>query len=82
MIRGAEQEADMTTSANPQAVTAGQQPETEAERSARVARERVLLEEGFEDARLGRVLSGAALDAWLDRFARGLPPMKEKRGGR
>ncbi len=50
------------------------QAETESERAVRLARERILLEQGFADIRAGRSLTGAELDAWLERFVQGLPP--------
>lgn len=42
-------------------------------RSARIERERIMIEEAEEDIRQGRVLSGRALDEWLDRWAAGEP---------
>ncbi len=65
----------MPTTTTPLAGEPGRQTETEAERAARLARERALLEEGFEDIRAGRYLTGAELDTWLERFAQGLPPV-------
>jgi len=52
--------------------------ETEAERTARLARERALLEEAREDVRAGRVIAADDVDAWLDRFTSGeLLPLPE-----
>ena len=52
--------------------------ETEAERAARLAHERALLDEAREDVRAGRVIADEDVDAWLDRFVRGEPlPMPE-----
>lgn len=47
--------------------------ETAQARSARIERERIMLEEAQEDVRQGRVLSGPALDDWLRRWAAGEP---------
>ena len=64
----------MASTSNPLAGAPAPRTETEAERAARRAHERVLLEGGFEDIRAGRYLTGAELDTWLDRFVQGLPP--------
>ena len=64
----------MTATTNPLADGPTPPAETETARAARLAHERALLHEGFEDIRAGRCLTGAELDAWLDRFAQGLPP--------
>ena len=69
----------MATTINPLGPDPMPAAETEAERTARLARERALLDEGFEDIRAGRALTGADLDAWLDRFAQGLPPASQRR---
>jgi hypothetical protein len=47
--------------------------ETEADRAARLAHERVLLEQAREDVEAGRVIADEDIDAWLDRFAGGEP---------
>jgi hypothetical protein len=47
--------------------------EADGERDARLDRERLLLDEARADVRAGRVISGAALDTWLDLFAQGEP---------
>jgi hypothetical protein len=69
----------MASTTNPLADDLTPQAETEAEHAARLARERALLNEGFEDIRAGRALTGAELDAWLNRFAQGLPPASPTR---
>lgn len=63
----------MAATTNPLAGEPAPRTETEVERIARLKHERVLLEEGLEDIRAGRYLTGAELDTWLDRFAQGLP---------
>ncbi len=40
--------------------------ETDSERHARLERERVMLEEAWEDVRAGRVIADEDVDAWLD----------------
>lgn len=47
--------------------------ETDAEREARLAHERELIEEAREDVRAGRVIHDEDVDAWLDLFVRGEP---------
>ncbi len=58
------------------------QLETSAEREARLARERALVEEGYAAYRAGRFLRGAALDEWLAALADGaeLPSLDELHG--
>lgn len=63
----------MATTTTPTAGEPAQRTETEAERAARLAHERALLEEAYEDVRAGRVIADDEVDAWLDRFVRGEP---------
>ena len=55
------------------------QLETPAEREARLAHERALLEEGYAAYKAGRFLRGEALDEWLAALAdnRELPSLEE-----
>ena len=63
----------MALATNPRAGEPVSQPETEAERAARLAHERVLLDEAREDVRAARVIADEDVDAWLDRFVCGEP---------
>ena len=68
----------MAATTNPLADDPAPHAETEAERVARLARERALLDEAREDVRAGRVIADEDVDAWLHRFTRGEPlPMPE-----
>ena len=68
----------MAATTNPLAGDPAPQAETDAERAARLAHERALLDEAREDVRAGRVIADEDVDAWLDRFARGEPlPLSE-----
>jgi len=72
----------MATTTIPLADEPAPRTETESERLARLAHERLLLEKGLEDIRAGHYLTGAELDTWLDRFARGLPSALPERDAR
>ena len=61
----------MATTTNSLAGEPAPRTETEAERAARLAHERALLDEAREDVRAGRFIADAEVDAWLDRFVRG-----------
>ncbi|WP_158809779.1 hypothetical protein [Beijerinckia sp. L45] len=41
-------------------------PETSEQKSTRIARERVLIEEGLEDVRQGRIIRWEDLEPWLE----------------
>ena len=47
--------------------------ETADARAARLARERIMIEEAEEDFRQGRYLSGEAAEEWLRKWAAGEP---------
>lgn len=63
----------LATTTDPSASEPVPNAEMEAERAARLARERALLAEAREDARTGRVIADEDVDVWLDLVVGGEP---------